>query len=161
VPDSDEFRFDIGEDRHLRTTVTDGLIQSRALISWNVRLRGEPVRWRRQDPVQEHGLAGPTRCGSLPDGVMLLSVPEGFGREGQSPSGISFRLSGNQFTTNAFVIFTCPGSVGVYRWQLEGSRLNFTPLREDRDVWRVGLVKGSPATSSSQVAEKRPQIEGV
>lgn len=50
MPDSDEFRSDIGADRHLRTTVIDGLIQSRALVSWNVRLREEPVRRRRQDP---------------------------------------------------------------------------------------------------------------
>ena len=91
-----------------------------------------------EDPrVQELGLAGRYTMRLLPDGVMLLSVPEGFGREGPSPSGISFRLSGNQFTTNAFVNFTCPGSVGVYGWQLEGSRLIFMPLQEDCETRRV------------------------
>lgn len=87
--------------------------------------------------VQEHGVAGRYTMRLLPDGVMLLSVPVGFGGEGPSPSGISFRLSGNQFTTNAFVNFTCPGSVGAYRWQLEGSRLIFTPLQEDCEIRRI------------------------
>jgi hypothetical protein len=72
-----------------------------------------------------------------PDGVVLLSVPQGFGREGPSPSGISFRLSGNQFTTNAFINLTCPQSVGVYRWELMGRRLTFMPLEEDCEVRRV------------------------
>lgn len=91
-----------------------------------------------EDPrVREHGLVGTYTMRLLPDGVMLLSLPEGFGGEGPSPSGISFRLSGNQFTTNAFVNFTCPGSVGVYRWQLDGNRLTFTPLQEDCAVRRV------------------------
>jgi hypothetical protein len=87
--------------------------------------------------VQENGLAGRYTMRLLPDGVMLLSVPEAFGAEGPSPSGISYRLSGNQFTTNAFVNLTCPGSVGVYRWQLEGSRLIFTPLQEDCEIRRI------------------------
>jgi hypothetical protein len=90
------------------------------------------------DPqVRDNGLAGRYTMRLLPDGVMLLSVPETFGREGPSPSGISYRLSGNQFTTNAFVNFTCPGTVGVYRWQLQGSRLIFTPLQEECEVRRV------------------------
>jgi len=87
--------------------------------------------------VQENGLAGRYAMRLLPDGVMLLSVPEAFGAEGPSPSGISYRLSGNQFTTNAFVNLTCPGSVGVYRWQLGGSRLTFTPVEEDCGIRRV------------------------
>jgi hypothetical protein len=91
-----------------------------------------------EDPrVQEHGLAGKYTMRLLPDGVMLLSVPEGFGREGPSPSGISFRLSGNQFTTNAFINLTCPQSVGVYRWELTGRRLLLTPLQENCEVRRV------------------------
>jgi hypothetical protein len=92
----------------------------------------------KDDPrVQELGLAGRYTMRLLPDGVMLLSVPEGFGGEGPSPSGISFRLSGNQFTTNAFVNFTCPGSVGAYRWQLRGSRLTVTPLEEECEIRQV------------------------
>jgi len=91
-----------------------------------------------EDPrVQEHGLAGRYTMRLLLDGVMLLSVPEAFGAEGPSPSGISFRLSGNQFTTNAFVNFTCPGSIGVYRWQLERNRLVFNPLQEDCEIRRI------------------------
>jgi len=90
------------------------------------------------DPrVQELGLAGRFTMMLLPDGVMLLSVPEDFGGEGPSPSGISFRLSGNQFTTNAFVNFTCPGSVGVYRWELDENRLTFAPLEEGCEVRQV------------------------
>ncbi len=101
------------------------------------------VRLSNEDPqVQELGLAGPYTMRLLPDGVMLLSIPEGlgeggFGGEGPSPSGISFRLSGNQFTTNAFVNFTCPGSVGVYRWELDGDRLTFAPLQEECEIRRV------------------------
>lgn len=92
----------------------------------------------KDDPrVQELGLAGRYTMTLLPDGVMLLSVPEGFGGEGPSPSGISFRLSGNQFTTNAFVNFTCPGSVGVYRWELDGDRLTFEPLEEGCEIRQV------------------------
>jgi hypothetical protein len=87
--------------------------------------------------VQENGLAGRYAMRLLPDGVMLLSVPEAFGAEGPSPSGISYRLSGNQFTTNAFVNLTCPGSVGVYRWQLDGNRLAFTPLQEECEIRRI------------------------
>jgi hypothetical protein len=96
------------------------------------------------DPrVEELGLTGRYTMRLLPDGVMLLSVPEGFGGEGPSPSGISFRLSGNQFSTNAFVNFTCPGSVGVYRWELEGDRLTFAPLEEDCAVRQVLFSSGS------------------
>ena len=92
----------------------------------------------KDDPrVQELGLAGRYTMRLLPDGVMFLSVPGGFGGEGPSPSGISFRLSGNQFTTNAFVNFTCPGSVGVYRWELDGDRLTFAPLEEQCEVREV------------------------
>jgi hypothetical protein len=93
--------------------------------------------------VREHGLAGTYTMRLLPDGVMLLSVPRGFSGEGPSPSGISFLLSGNQFTTNAFVNFTCPGSVGVYRWELDGDRLTFAPLQEECDVRQV-LFSSAP-----------------
>jgi hypothetical protein len=90
------------------------------------------------DPrVHDNGLAGRYTMRLRPDGVVLLSVPQGFGREGPSPSGISFRLSGNQFTTNAFINLTCPQSVGVYRWELMGRRLTFMPLEEDCEVRRV------------------------
>ena len=90
------------------------------------------------DPrVHDNGLAGRYTMRLRPDGVVLLSVPQGFGREGPSPSGISFRLSGNQFTTNAFINLTCPQSVGVYRWELMGRRLTFMPLQEDCEVRRV------------------------
>jgi hypothetical protein len=90
------------------------------------------------DPqVHDNGLAGRYTMRLLPDGVVLLSVPETFGREGPSPSGISFRLSGNQFTTNAFINLTCPGSVGIYRWELIGRRLVFTPLQEDCEIRRL------------------------
>jgi hypothetical protein len=96
------------------------------------------VTLSREDPqIEENSLAGSYTMRLLPDGVMLLSVPEAFGREGPSPSGISFRLSGNQFTTNAFVNFTCPGSVGIYLWRLEGSRLILTPLQEDCEIRRI------------------------
>jgi hypothetical protein len=87
------------------------------------------------DPlVRANGLAGTYTMWLLPDGVMLLSVPKGGGREGQLPSGISFRLSGDQFTTNAFVNLTCADTDGAYRWLLRGNRLTLTPLQEPCDV---------------------------
>jgi hypothetical protein len=96
------------------------------------------------DPVvRANELAGTYTMRLLPDGVMLLSVPKGFGPEGPSPSGISFRLSGNQFTTNAFVNFTCAKTVGVYRWLLRGNRLTLTPLQEPCDV-RAALFGSRP-----------------
>lgn len=96
------------------------------------------------DPeVRANELAGTYTMRLLPDGVMLLSVPKGFGREGPSPSGISFRLSGNQFTTNAFVNLTCANTVGVYRWLLRGNRLTLTPLQEPCDV-RAALFGSRP-----------------
>jgi hypothetical protein len=92
----------------------------------------------KKDPrVRELDLAGRYTMRLLPDGVMLLSVPDGFGGEGPSPSGISFRITGTEFTTNAFVNFTCPGSVGIYRWRLDGDRLTFTPLEEACEVRQV------------------------
>jgi hypothetical protein len=94
--------------------------------------------------VRANGLAGTYTMRLLPNGVMLLSVPKGgFGREGPSPSGISFRLSGNQFTTNAFVNLTCAKTVGVYRWLLRGNRLTLTPLQEPCDV-RAALFGSRP-----------------
>jgi hypothetical protein len=83
------------------------------------------------DPgVTAQGMAGTYTMQLLPDGAVLLSAPVGSVREGPSPSGITYRLSGSRFTTNAFVNISCPGTVGTYRWTLAGGRLVFTPLQE-------------------------------
>jgi hypothetical protein len=66
----------------------------------------------------------------LPDGAVVLSAPLGSLREGRSPSGIAYRLSGSRFTINAFVNISCPGTVGTYRWQLADGRLVFTPIHD-------------------------------
>ena len=67
---------------------------------------------------------------------MQLSIPAGFTREGQAPAGNAFSLAGSQFRTNLFYNDFCH-SVGVYRWQLRGTRLTFAPLNEDCAVRRA------------------------
>jgi hypothetical protein len=92
------------------------------------------------DPaVSAEGMAGMYTLRLLPDGVVLLSAPPGALREGVSPSGIAYRLSGSRFTTNAFVNISCPGSIGIgsYRWTLVNGRLAFTPLKEDCAIRRT------------------------
>jgi hypothetical protein len=70
------------------------------------------------------------------DGAMQLSIPAGFTREGQTPAGNAFTLAASQFRTNLFYNDFCH-SIGVYRWQLRGTRLTFTPLSEDCTVRRA------------------------
>ncbi|HXJ65768.1 MAG TPA: hypothetical protein VNN79_18580 [Actinomycetota bacterium] len=83
------------------------------------------------DPgVSAKGMAGTYTMRLLPNGVVRLSAPVGSLREGPSPSAINYRLSGSQFTINAFVNISCPGTVGTYLWQLEDGRLVLTPLHE-------------------------------
>lgn len=97
------------------------------------------------DPgVAARGLAGTYTLRLLPDGVLELSAPPGALREGPSPSGIAYRLSGSRFTTNAFVNISCPGSIGIgtYRWALAGGRLAFTPLQEDCATRRTLFASG-------------------
>ena len=61
--------------------------------------------------VRENGVAGEYEMVLLADGVIELRAPAGF-VEGQNPSGITFRISGDEFTTNAFVNVTCHSTVG-------------------------------------------------
>jgi hypothetical protein len=83
------------------------------------------------DPgVSAKGMAGTYTMRLLPNGVVRLSAPVGALREGPSPSAINYRLSGSQFTINAFVNISCPGTVGTYRWNLANGRLVLTPLHE-------------------------------
>lgn len=86
------------------------------------------------------GMAGTYSMRLSPDGVVFLSAPTGALQEGRSPSGITYRLSGDEFTTNAFVNISCPGTVGTYRWSLSGGRLVFTPLQDVCTVRRTLLV---------------------
>jgi hypothetical protein len=80
----------------------------------------------------------------LPSGSLLLSVPPDFE---QAVGSVVFRLSGNIFTTNAFANYSCPGTVGTYRWFLDGDVLRFVPLEEPCELrgavfstrpWRIG-----------------------
>jgi hypothetical protein len=83
--------------------------------------------------VAANHMAGAWTIQLNPDGSMQLSIPAGFTREGQSPIGNAFTLAANQFRTNLFYNDFCQ-SIGVYRWQLRGTRLTFTPLNEDCTV---------------------------
>jgi hypothetical protein len=96
------------------------------------------------DPiVLANDMAGSYTMRLRADGVTVLSVPPGFTAEGTSPSGISFRLSGDRFTTNAFVNLTCEKSVGVYEWDLRDGRLSLIPLAEPCEV-RAALFGTTP-----------------
>jgi hypothetical protein len=79
--------------------------------------------------VTENDLAGEYSMTLRPDGVIELSAPAAF-VEGRNPSGITFRVSGDEFTTNAFVNVTCHSTVGRYRWSLIGDSLTFDPIAE-------------------------------
>lgn len=92
--------------------------------------------------VRANDIAGEYTMRLLPNGVIELAAPEGF-VEGRAPSGITFRISGDEFTTNAFVNATCPGTVGVYRWTLNGNELSFESIREPCGL-RQTLVASEP-----------------
>jgi hypothetical protein len=83
------------------------------------------------DPgVAAKGMAGTYTMRLLPNGVVRLSAPVGALAEGPSPSAINYRLTGSQFTINAFVNISCPGTLGTYRWKLAEGRLVLTPTDE-------------------------------
>ena len=97
-----------------------------------------------EDPVvRANDMAGTYTMQLRRDGVMLLSIPPGFTAEGSSPSGISFRLSGDRFTTNAFVNLTCEKTVGLYEWDLREDRLTLIALQDPCEV-RVALFGTTP-----------------
>jgi hypothetical protein len=90
------------------------------------------------DPgVSAKGMAGTYTVRLLPNGVVRLSAPVGALAEGPSPSAINYRLTGSEFTINAFVNISCPGTVGTYRWELADGRLVLTPLDEVCAVRRI------------------------
>jgi hypothetical protein len=92
--------------------------------------------------VRANGIAGSYTMRLRPDGVLLLSLPSSSRLEGSS--GVSFRLSGNQFITNTFVNLTCADvPVGVYEWELRSGSLTLTPLQESCDV-RGALFGSKP-----------------
>jgi hypothetical protein len=80
--------------------------------------------------VAANHMAGTWTIRLRPDGAMQLSIPAGFTREGHAPAGNAFTLAASQFRTNLFYNDFCH-SIGVYRWQLRGTRLTFAPLSED------------------------------
>ena len=67
--------------------------------------------------------------------------PSGLHGGGIVSLGISFRLSGDRFTTNAFVNLTC--EVGLYEWDLREDRLTLIALQDPCDV-RVALFGTTP-----------------
>ena len=91
--------------------------------------------------VRENDMAGEYTMTLGANGVLDLTAPAGF-VEGRSPSGISFRISGDTFTTNAFVNVACSNTVGRYRWTLTGTELSFEPLVEACGVRRTLFVSG-------------------
>jgi hypothetical protein len=98
-----------------------------------------------EDPVvAANGMAGTYTMLLRPNGVLRLTLPPGFQQEGEATSGVNFRLSGNQFTTNAFVNLTCADiALGVYTWELRGDRLTLTSLADQCEV-RATLFGSQP-----------------
>lgn len=82
-------------------------------------------------------LAGTYTMQLLPEGVVQLSAPVGALQEGTAPSGITYRLTGDRFTTNAFVNISCPGTVATYRWELVDGLLLFSPLKDSCGIRRT------------------------
>jgi hypothetical protein len=86
--------------------------------------------------VRENDIAGEYTMTLGTNGVLDLTAPPGF-VEGRSPSGITFRISDDVFTTNAFVNVACSNTVGRYRWTLSGTELSFEPLSEPCGIRRT------------------------
>jgi hypothetical protein len=91
--------------------------------------------------VRENDMAGEYTMTLGTNGVLDLTAPAGF-VEGRNPSGVTFRISGDVLTTNAFVNVACSNSVGRYRWTLSGSELSFEPLGEPCSVRRTLFASG-------------------
>jgi hypothetical protein len=86
--------------------------------------------------VRENDMAGEYTMTLGANGVLDLTAPAGF-VEGRDPSGITFRISGDMLTTNAFVNVACSNTVGRYRWTLSGTELSFEPLVDPCAVRRT------------------------
>jgi hypothetical protein len=91
--------------------------------------------------VRANDMAGEYTMTLGANGVLDLTAPAGF-VEGRSPSGITFRISGDGFTTNAFVNVACSNTVGRYRWSLSGAELSFEPLGEPCGIRRTLFASG-------------------
>ena len=92
-------------------------------------VQNDPAEYRKQAKA----------LSDLDSDAMQLSIPAGFTKEGQAPAGNAFTLAASEFRTNLFYNDFCH-SIGVYRWQLAGTRLIFTPLSEDCAVRRAVLA---------------------
>ena len=98
-----------------------------------------------EDPtpaVRKNDMAGVYTMTLGTNGVLDLTAPAGF-VEGRSPSGITFRISGDVLTTNAFVNGACSNTVGRYRWTLSGTELSFEPLVDPCGVRRTLFASGA------------------
>ena len=74
-----------------------------------------------------------------PDGSLELAAPPGFRAE---TSGITYRLVGQEFQTNAFPNDLCHAKLpGRYRWSKAGGQLRFTLVEDPCDA-RVVLFTG-------------------
>ena len=74
-----------------------------------------------------------------PDGSLELAAPPGFQAE---TSGITYRLVGQEFQTNAFPNDLCHAQLpGRYRWSKAGGQLRFTLVEDPCDA-RVVLFSG-------------------
>ena len=74
-----------------------------------------------------------------PDGSLELAAPPGFQAE---TSGITYRLVGQEFQTNAFPNDLCHAQLpGRYRWSKTGGQLHFSLVEDPCDA-RVVLFTG-------------------
>jgi hypothetical protein len=78
--------------------------------------------------IADAGMAGAWTLRLDPDGDLELTAPPGFAAE---TSGITFRLVGEEFRTNAFPNDLCPARMpGTYHWSIVGGQLRFTVVED-------------------------------
>jgi hypothetical protein len=89
--------------------------------------------------VTQADMAGQWTLVLDPDGSLDLAAPPGFRAE---TSGITYRLVGQEFQTNAFPNDLCQAKLpGRYHWSKAGGQLRFTLVEDPCDA-RVVLFTG-------------------
>ena len=89
--------------------------------------------------VTQADMAGQWTLVLDPDGSLDLAAPPGFRAE---TSGITYRLVGQEFQTNAFPNDLCQAKLpGRYHWSKAGGQLRFTVVEDPCDA-RVVLFTG-------------------
>ena len=92
----------------------------------------------RSGVVTRARMAGRWILGLNADGSIDLVAPPGLEAE---TSGVTYRLDGHEFQTNAFPNDLCPSQPGTYRWSKTSGRLRFALVSDPCEA-RVVLFTG-------------------